>query len=59
MHKYLLLQLSIRFVSHKKVFHLRLKRDTQTISPNVVVDMPAHLGELDTSHIYEGTLAGM
>ena len=50
--------LSIRFHSHGRYFHLRLKRDTTTISPNVQIEMPAHLGELDTSHIYEGTLSG-
>lgn len=49
-------QLTISFASHGRSFHLRLKRDTQTISPFVKVEVPADLEGLDFSHIYEGTL---
>ncbi|KAB7502289.1 Disintegrin and metalloproteinase domain-containing protein 10 [Armadillidium nasatum] len=49
--------MKIVFDSHGKFFHLRLRRDVTTISANVQVEMPSHLGTLDTSHIYEGTLA--
>lgn len=51
-------ELTISFASHGRSFHLRLKRDTQTISPLVKVEVPATLeAGLDFKHIYEGTLA--
>ncbi|XP_064086385.1 disintegrin and metalloproteinase domain-containing protein 10-like isoform X1 [Macrobrachium nipponense] len=51
-------ELTISFASHGRSFHLRLKRDTQTISPIVKVEVPAKIeAGLDFSHVYEGTLA--
>lgn len=58
---YLLLisfQLTIAFASHGRSFHLRLKRDTQTISPYVKVEVPPRLEGLDFNHLYEGTVEG-
>lgn len=49
-------ELTIAFASHGRSFHLRLKRDTQTISPYVKVEVPPRLEGLDFNHLYEGTV---
>nr|CAG4638307.1 EOG090X02I4 [Cyclestheria hislopi] len=49
----------LRFYSHGKGFHLRLKRDTSVFSPDV--EILSHKGTtiyVDTSHFYEGHLIG-
>ncbi|KAF2360559.1 Disintegrin domain [Trinorchestia longiramus] len=48
----------IAFYSHGRRFHLRLRRDVETISPYVEVEQPAHVSEpFHTNHLYHGTLA--
>ncbi|KAK4328728.1 hypothetical protein Pmani_000880 [Petrolisthes manimaculis] len=51
-------ELTVAFASHGRSFHLRLRRDTNTISPYVKVEVPADLSQPDLSHLYEGTLEG-
>ncbi|XP_045108182.1 disintegrin and metalloproteinase domain-containing protein 10-like [Portunus trituberculatus] len=52
------LQLTISFASHGRLFRLRLRHDTTTISPSVQVEVPPSLDRLDFKHLYEGTLEG-
>ncbi|XP_076059837.1 zinc-dependent metalloprotease kuz isoform X2 [Oratosquilla oratoria] len=51
-------EVKISFNAHGRSFHLRLRRDTKVISPYVKVEVPADLNDIDTSHLYEGTLDG-
>lgn len=51
--------LSLKFRSHGRDFHLRLKRDLAVFSDNLVIEGPSgEVEDLDTSHIYEGYLIG-
>ncbi|XP_043272222.1 disintegrin and metalloproteinase domain-containing protein 10 isoform X1 [Venturia canescens] len=51
--------LSLKFRSHGRDFHLRLKRDLAVFSDNLVIEGPSgEIEDLDTSHIYEGHLIG-
>ncbi|KAI4478259.1 hypothetical protein M0802_014560, partial [Mischocyttarus mexicanus] len=50
---------TLKFRSHNRDFHIRLKRDLKTFSNNLVIEGPTgRQEELDTSHIYEGHLLG-
>ncbi|XP_047360443.1 disintegrin and metalloproteinase domain-containing protein 10 isoform X3 [Vespa velutina] len=50
---------TLKFRSHGRDFHIRLKRDLNTFSNNLVIEGPTgHEEGLDTSHIYEGYLIG-
>ncbi|XP_043486455.1 disintegrin and metalloproteinase domain-containing protein 10 isoform X1 [Polistes fuscatus] len=50
---------TLKFRSHGRDFHIRLKRDLNTFSNNLVIEGPSgRQEELDTSHIYEGHLIG-
>lgn len=50
---------TLKFRSHGRDFHIRLKRDLNTFSNNLVIEGPTgHEEGLDTSHIYEGHLIG-
>lgn len=49
-------EVPVQFSAHGRTFHLRLRRDTTTISPYVTVDIPKQFDDIDTSHLYEGTL---
>lgn len=52
-------QVEISFVSHGRRFHLRLRRDVETISSEVQVVQPSHISQpLHTNHLYHGSLAG-
>ena len=49
----------IGFDSHGRRFDLELKRDHSVFHDNLVIeDSRGHITDLDTSHIYEGSLAG-
>uniref|UniRef100_A0A336LXA8 ADAM10 endopeptidase n=1 Tax=Culicoides sonorensis TaxID=179676 RepID=A0A336LXA8_CULSO len=52
-------QVDFKFKAHGRNFHLRLKRDIQTFSDNlVVVDSVNGPINVDSSHIYHGTVMG-
>ncbi|XP_050685900.1 disintegrin and metalloproteinase domain-containing protein 10-like isoform X3 [Eriocheir sinensis] len=51
-------ELTISFASHGRLFRLRLRHDTSTVSPNVKLEVPPSLERLDFKHIYEGTIEG-
>lgn len=51
-------ELAISFASHGRLFRLRLKQDTTTISPSVKIEVPPSLEGLDLKHLYEGTIEG-
>lgn len=52
----------LQFFAHDRDFHLRLKRDLNTFSDNLVIvdsdNKPFNSTEVDTSHIYAGYLVG-
>lgn len=50
---------TLKFRSHGRDFHIRLKRDLATFSNNLIIEGPSGQTEdLDTSHIYQGHLVG-
>ncbi|XP_012283024.1 disintegrin and metalloproteinase domain-containing protein 10 isoform X2 [Orussus abietinus] len=50
---------TVKFRSHGRDFHLRLKRDLNTFGSNLIVEGPSGKIEgLDTSHVYQGHLLG-
>ncbi|XP_076311561.1 disintegrin and metalloproteinase domain-containing protein 10-like [Tachypleus tridentatus] len=50
---------SIRFHAHGRNFQLRLKRDTEVFSPDIIFETAdGNHEELDTSHLYNGILFG-
>ncbi|XP_066581477.1 disintegrin and metalloproteinase domain-containing protein 10 isoform X1 [Prorops nasuta] len=50
---------TLKFRSHGRDFHIRLKRDLTTFSSNLVIEGPSgNVQDLDTSHIYQGHLVG-
>ncbi|XP_078038890.1 zinc-dependent metalloprotease kuz isoform X3 [Augochlora pura] len=50
---------TMKFRSHGRDFHIRLKRDLTTFSNNLIIEGPSGQSEdLETSHIYQGHLVG-
>ncbi|CAK9824187.1 Disintegrin and metalloproteinase domain-containing protein 10 [Anthophora retusa] len=50
---------TLKFRSHGRDFHIRLKRDLITFSNNLIIEGPSGQTEdLDTSHVYQGHLVG-
>ncbi|XP_015596186.1 disintegrin and metalloproteinase domain-containing protein 10 isoform X2 [Cephus cinctus] len=50
---------NLKFRSHGRNFHIRLKRDLTTFSNDLIVEGPSgKIEDLDTSHIYQGHLLG-
>ncbi|XP_056134157.1 disintegrin and metalloproteinase domain-containing protein 10 [Lampris incognitus] len=49
---------SLDFHAHGRDFNLRMKRDTSTFSPDVVIEVSGEDVPVDTSHIYSGEIFG-
>lgn len=51
--------LTIKFLAHGRNFHMKLKRDLDTFSKDLMIVGPSNeVEEFDTSHIYQGRLKG-